>query len=215
MRALSTVLLLLATGTAGAQFPRRPARWDPPAWWVSADLGKTRAASLSDRASNALWQMEEARPWRVGVARGTRDKSFGVTYARASVPLMINGPVACAGCFATVTSQLALVTFHAESALGTSSFTTLTELSAGVARWSGLHGRRGDHVSTLPANNDLAWGVAIGLGLPLGTSVESFVMMDILQVSHEARSTTGGPRVTASTGFSTVHYGLRLRLGRT
>lgn len=213
VRALSTALLLLAASTASAQFPRGPVRWDPPAWWITADYGTTRAATLSDKGSASTWLLDKATRWRAGIAHGTRDRALGLSYSQADVPLSITRNLACLGCTATVTSQTMLATYHVGSPLGTSKLTTMTELGIGAVRWSRLRGRDGNGAPPSPAATDFAYGITIGLGLPLGSQVESFVAYDVLQVRHRTMTTAGQPSSMSSVGFATLRYGVRIRLG--
>lgn len=215
VRALSTVLLALALASpAGAQVFGVPTSNSGPSLWLSVGDGSTRGVSVSDKASDAIWHLDKAAPRRVAIEWGREERTIGVAASMVSVPLRLVGS-ACGSCNGTVKATQVMGTYRMEAPLFGGVLRSVTELGAGVTRWSGLTGRDGDTIGAIAANDDFTYSVSFGLGVPLGSHLDLTALYDVSQVRHERQSSSlAHSSGSSNVGLTTLRFGARVRLGK-
>jgi hypothetical protein len=213
VRALSTALLVLALASpAGAQVFGAPRDYNRNFLWLSAGRGNMSTASVSDEASGGSWLLEKSKPVQVAIDWGRSTSSVGVTVREGKIPMRFGG-TKCSGCNAQVQALVVMGTYRRAASLFGSSLLQITELAAGTTRWSGLSGRNGDPVPAVAANNDFTYSLGIGVGLPVGQSLEVSLMYDVMKVYHERAPLGAADKASSAfVGLSTLRAGARIRL---
>lgn len=213
VRALSTVLLALALASpAEGQVFGVPRTNTGNSLWLSAGIGRMPAVSIDDEASNGLWVLRSSRPVQLALDWGQRYSTVGVTVRRNDIPMRFEGS-SCHACSAEVQSLMVMGTYRRAAPLFGSGLLQITELGAGMTRWSGLSGRDGAILPAAAANNDFTYSVSIGLGLPVGEAFELSVNYDVVQVWHERAKQNATAKSSSSfAGLSTLRAGARIRL---
>ncbi|MFA6165845.1 MAG: hypothetical protein WC700_04455 [Gemmatimonadaceae bacterium] len=211
---MSTILAVSAAGLlslaerAGAQTD-----YEPNTLWLTAAVGSQRAVSISDKQSIGGWRLDTSRPITVALDWGSSRRTFGARLHRTVSPMTFEG-WSCAGCEGEVQALSLMAAYRSSQQLGDTPIRQFIELGAGITRWSGLRGTRGDHLPPFSPVYDFTYAGAIGVGLPVTDRLSAILMYDILMARHVQEVIVYGGEPTPPDAKAAAWFGLAsLRLG--
>lgn len=211
VRALSTVVLILALArSAAAQFGG-PRYYEPDGWYLGGAQASVRAASISDRATDATWVMDKANLLTGSLEYGRSDRSMGARVVYGTIPMSFEG-ASCLACRGEVQMLTALAVYRRGGPLFNTGLSQIIELAVGATQWSNLSGVSGPQLPTMSPQTDFTYAVSIGAGLPIGQRLEVMAAYDVQQIKHRPRSGTNLPSSSGSVGLAVVRIGARWRL---